>query len=740
MAARAQNHTLSGYVTGADDGEVLIGAVVYISGTSKATTSNVYGFYSLTLAAGEYDITITSLGYKQVVKKVNLDKDVTLSVKLDIDNAALDVVEVVADAHKEEVSSTQMGTIKIPVDQITTIPTIGGETDVIKVMQLLPGVKRGGEGQNGMFVRGGSGDDNLILLDEAVVYNVSHLFGFFSVFNNDALKDVTMIKGGFPARYGGRLSSVMDIRMKEGDAEHFRVDGGVGLLSSRLTLQSPIIKDTMSFIVSGRRSYIDQVFKLTGQNLPYYFYDLSAKVNYKYSEKDRFFVSSYFGDDVLSASEDSSLFEGGFHLGNFTTTVRWNHLYSSKMFSNLSLVHTRFRYDVEASVPGNSFLVRSNIRDYGAKMDFDYYRDPENHLSYGCLFVNHNFRPNVVNTTGQISEYLESKEGKLISTQEIGLYINNDQEHDSLTKVNYGIRLSVVAAPRKVYAGLEPRVSGTHMITKNSSLKASYTRMKQYMHLVSSSSIALPTDLWYPVTDKVKPQVADQFAVGYTHNFDSIQTLLTVEAYYKNMRNLIEYREGAVLILNDNYEDELVEGNGEAYGFEVFLNKTGGKLTGWVGYTISWATRHFPQLNQGKKYYAKYDRRHDVSVVGSYEFTKRFSISAVWVFSTGSRFTPVVGQYFMPNSALTGVDILNVYTPKNAIQLPASHRMDINFIFKTKKRKYWVDGEWHIGAYNLYNRAQPYRIQVVANPDGTYKYQAVGLFGFIPSVAYNFKF
>lgn len=738
----AQEYTISGYITDSTNGESAIGALAFIKGTTKGVSANVYGFYSITLPAGEYEICFSFLGYDLITQKINLKGNVTVNPKLSPVKNELAEVVIVADEQQEQVKSTQMGVIKIPIEQIKNIPTIGGETDIIKVMQLMPGVKRGGEGQNGMYVRGGSGDDNLILLDEATVYNVSHLFGFFSVFNNDALKDVTLIKGGFPSKYGGRLSSVMDIRMKDGDSEHWKVEGGIGLLSSRLTLQGPILTDKVTFLMAGRRSYIDKVFNAVyGKNvLPYYFYDVNTKLSYKISENDRLFLSHYDGDDVLSAESDSGLFDGGFKLGNSTFTARWNHLFSSKVFSNISLIYTKFRYDVEASIPGNSFLVKSSIRDIGLKADVDIFDSPESHITWGYSFTNHNFRPNVVNTSGEISELLRSKEGNLISTQEMGVYFGHEKTIDSLYKVYYGTRISMLTGDSFAYAGLEPRLSVNYSLSETQSIKLGYSYMKQYVHLVSSSSIALPTDLWYPVTKKVKPQSSHQIAGAYTQKIKKINSLFTFEAYYKWLNHLIEYREGAVLLLNDNYENELIEGKGAAYGFEFFLQKTRGKFTGWAGYTLSWATRKFNDLNNGEKYFAKYDRRHDLSLVGTYEFTKRFHFSAVWVYSTGQRFTALTGNFFMPNSGLSNVDVLNIYSGKNAIVLPPAHRLDINFILKTKKRKYWVEGEWNFGAYNLYNRAQPYRIDIVGNGDGTYKYQAKGLFGFIPSIAYNFKF
>jgi hypothetical protein len=743
----AQTFTISGTVTDSANGETLIGATIAAKGTSKGTAANVYGFYSLTLAQGEYTILCSFIGYRQKEIVVNLTADTKIDFKLSSSSQMSKEVTITADRNQDQVRSTQTSAISIPVDKIRTIPTIGGETDVIKVVQLMPGIKRGGEGQNGMFVRGGSGDDNLILLDEATVYNVSHLFGFFSVFNNDALKEITVYKGGFPAQYGGRLSCVMDIRMKDGDQSHYHVAGGIGLLSSHITVEGPIIKERSSFLLSARRSYIDKVFKLAygGENvLPYFFYDANLKFNYQLDANNRFFLSGYYGDDVLSTktSSDSSFFDGGFKLGNVTSTARWNHTFNPLLFSNVSLIYTRFRYDVEASIPGNSFLTRSRISDYGIKDDYSYFVSPENTIRFGAAYTVHMFRPNVVNTSGELSDYLRSREGNKVFTHEIGIYYNQELQVDSLLRINFGMRLSALASPGKFYVSPEPRFSATWNFKRTQSFKFSYSRMTQYLHLVSSSSIALPTDLWYPVTKNVKPLYSDQLAVAYNLNIEKIKTLFTVEAYYKWMQNLIEYREGAVLILNDNYESELVKGKGHAYGFEVFAQRTEGKLTGWIGYTLSWSVREFPDLNQGEKYFAKFDRRHDFSIVATYEFTKRFSVSAVWVYSTGQRFTPATGNFLMPDASLSQVNILPIYSGKNAIELPAAHRMDINFILKSRLNRKWMKwtGEWSFGAYNLYNRAQPYKITVVDDGNGGFKYQAVGLFGFIPSIAYNFRF
>jgi CarboxypepD_reg-like domain/TonB-dependent Receptor Plug Domain len=743
----AQQFVLNGTVSDSATGEQSIGALVFIKGTNKGVSTNAYGFYSLSLEKGEYEVVCTFIGYGTYTKRIQLDKNVSLNINLASKSTTLSEVVISAekDEQQEQIRSTQMGAINIPIEQIKTLPTIGGETDIIKVMQLMPGVKRGSDGQNTLLVRGGNGDDNLLLLDEAVVYNVSHLFGFFSVFNNDALKDVTMYKGGFPAQYGGRLSSVMDIRMKEGDMQKFQVHGGIGLLSSHLTVEGPIIKNKVSFLVSGRRSYIDQVFKLAFKSnvLPYYFYDVNYKFNYIINKKDRVYLSGYYGNDVLKTSgeNDSSFYKGGFTLGNFTNTLRWNHIYKPRLFSNVSLIFTRFKYDVEAFIPNNSFLTRSSIADIGVKIDYNYYPNPENTVKFGAYYTNHLFKPNVVNTSGEVSEIVVSRPGARKYTNDFGFYANNDWRIDSAFKLNYGARLSLLVTEGILYAGFEPRITFNYTLNEKNSFKVGYSRMKQYLHLVSNSSIALPTDLWYPVTKNVKPLKADQIAVSYNRLFKKIKTSLTIETYYKWINNMIEYREGAVLLLNDKYENELVKGKGWAYGTELFLSKTKGKLTGWIGYTLSWAYRQFPDLNGGQAYLAKFDRRHDFSFVGSYEFTKRFSISAVYVYSTGQRFTPLVGNYFVPNSSYTGVDLLPVFGKRNSAVFPNTSRFDINFIIKTRSDREILryQGEWHFGAYNFFNRAQPNKVEIVSNGN-SYKYQAKGLFGFIPFIAYNLNF
>ncbi len=754
----AQKITISGYLTDGFNGEALIYGNVFLKNTTIGTSSNEYGYYSIDIPADQDVVLIYSyLGYQNVEKSLSASTDEQINVSL---TSGTDLVEVEVKANKitieqEEVRSTQMSTVNIPVEQIKTIPTVGGELDIIKVVQLMPGVTKGGEGTSGMFVRGGDADQNLVLLDEATVYNISHLFGFFSVFNPDAIKDLNLIKGAFPAQYGGRLSSVLDIRMKEGNKKKFEVSGGLGILSSRITLEGPLKKDKASFLISGRRTYIDKVFKAFGSFMPYYFYDFNAKLNYTLSEKDRIFVSAYFGDDVLSLDESDvdgedievedeegelGNFGFGFQLGNFTQTVRWNHIYNPKLFSNLSLIHTAFNYDINGEVANNSVIIKSAIEDIGLKLDFTNYQSDTKLYKFGLHVINHQFRPNILSFDGDVAAFLENRPGDKRNTLESAAYGNAEYTFQEDLKLNLGFRLSSAIVRDQVYWGFEPRFGSAYILNNNQSFKASYSRMYQYMHLVSSSTVALPTDLWYPVSENVKPQSSDQIAVGYEQYLPKEKLKISVEAYHKWMRNLIEYKEGSNLIFNDNFENLLLQGKGRAWGAELLVRKSTGRLNGWVAYSLNWSKRFFDELNEGEPFFSKYDRRHVLSVVGNYDINKRLTFSAVWEYLSGSRFTPLLAQYIFPDASLTNVEFIPIYSRRNEIQLSPSHRLDVNFIFKNKRTKKF-QSEIHLGCYNTYHRTQPYRVSVTLDPDtGDLKYQQRGLFGVIPSLAWNFKF
>ncbi|NOQ72748.1 MAG: TonB-dependent receptor plug domain-containing protein [Crocinitomix sp.] len=736
--------TLSGYVK--DSKEELLYAKVYIPELQAGVISNEYGFYSIEVPKKEsYLIIISHISHGETKLNVSAMENNSIDLVMKNSDNVLETVEVnaVKSEAKAEIESTEMSVVKIDVKKAKLLPSIGGETDVLKVAQLLPGINRGGEGGTSFFVRGGDGDQNLILVDEATVYNPGHLFGFFSVFNPDVIKDMRIYKGGFPANYGGRLSSVTDIRMKEGDMNKLRVEGGIGLLSSRLTVDAPIWKDRISFMVSGRRTYIDQVFKLVGQDLPYFFYDLNGKINFKVSKKDRIYLSSYFGDDVLAydagKSDSSAAFGFGFNLGNFTQTLRWNHVYNAKLFSNISLIHTRFKYNIRGQYADNQILIKSAVRDLSAKYAFTYFKSNDTKLKFGTEFINHNFRPNVLSTSGEIGEFLENQEGKLLKTFEGAVYGNIRHDFSKRLTFSGGLRLSASAPKGKIYGGIEPRANFKYTTGENSSLKLSYSRMTQYMHRVSSSSVALPTDLWYPISAGIRPQSADQIAAGYNLYLPKLKSSLIIETYGKYMKGLTEYKEGSNLILNDNFEELLVQGRGWSYGAEFLLKKDEGRLTGWLGYTLSWTKRQFDEINDGEAFFAKYDRRHYLTAVGTLELSPRVYFSAIFEYATGARFTPIIGQYFQPNAGLTGVEIIPVFAEKNSYKMSSSHRLDVNFVFKSKPEKKFQT-EWHVGAYNVYNRATPYQIKITQGDNGAMKYTQPGLFGFIPSVAFNFKF
>ena len=747
-----KKYTISGTVKEKSTGETVIGASIRIKNQNIGTKTNSYGYYSLTLEEGNYNLDITYIGLEKKEISVELKSNIEKNISLELNSNGIGLKEVVVKSSKvsvkEYTKSTEMGRIEIPVELMKKVPTIAGESDVLKVLQLTPGIKRGSEGSIGMYVRGGSADENLVLLDEATVYNPGHLLGFFSVFNTNSIKDVTMHKGGFPSNYGGRLSSVLDIRMKDGNKNKIQTEGSLGLISSNLTIQGPIYKDKVSFILSGRRTYIDKVFSLFKMSIPYYFYDVNAKLNWTISKRDKLFFSSYTGNDVLkldmggdqskvtSSELDTKI---GSRLGNFTTTVRWNHIFKNpKLFLNTSLLQTRFRYSVSGILGTESLKLESRIQDYGVKMDFNYNPNPKNQIRFGLECINHTFKPNSFTTNNMLLDSIAGGQFRKINSTETALYALNDWEVNSKIKINYGLRYSTNVTEQTFYSGLEPRFNIRYQLNEKNSIKASYSRMKQYMHLVSSSSISLPTDLWYPVTKTVKPLSSDQVSLGYYTGWDKFNLLFSTEVYYKKLHNLVEYREGAVLLLNNNFENELVRGDGDAYGVELFLNKSQGRFTGWLGYTLSYSTRQFDELNKGKTYYSKYDRRHDVSIVGMYDITKRLSVSAVWVLSSGSPFTARIGQYIIPNPGYNGVTVVPVHSDRNAHRLSNSHRLDIDFTLKRKPTRKW-SGEWHFSVYNAYNRTQPNRVRINV-VDGQYKYQQVGLFGIIPSISYNFKF
>ncbi len=797
----SQNVSISGYVKDASNGEMIIGAPVYVKGTNYQTTTNVYGFYSLRLPKGVNEISCVYLSFKSYVKTFNLTKDTTINITMAEEAIEQKEVLVTATAPDQNVKSSQLGVVTLNVEQIKKLPAFMGEVDILKSIQLLPGVKSSGDGQSGFYVRGGGPDQNLILLDEAVVYNASHLMGFFSVFNGDAIKNVTLTKGGMPAQYGGRLSSVLDISMKEGNNQKFQVDGGIGLISSRLTLQGPIKKDTSSFIISARRTYVDAIvkpfFKPGSQfaGTSYYFYDLNTKLNYRINDKNRLYLSGYFGQDRFNFKDASSGFNVKVPWGNATASFRWNHLFSNRLFCNTSAIFSYYDFSFGALQEDFEFKIFSGIRDYNLKTDFTYIPYSKHNFKFGANYVFHTFIPTNVSAKQGETTFDFGKIIKLYC-HEVHGYFSDDYDITEKVKLNVGVRGSYFAQVgpftryvkndlgitndtlnyskgKKIvdYNGIEPRSSIRFQTSKSSSVKASYTRNVQYIHLASISSVSLPTDVWMPSTQLIKPQIGNQYSVGVFKNFKDNMFETSIEAYYKTMRNLIEYKEGAEPQDNvfDNPDNSFTFGKGVAYGSEFFIRKNKGKFTGWIGYTLSWTKRTFPEINFGQTFYAKYDRRHDVSVVGTYDLNSKWTFSAIWVYGTGNAGT-------LPNSLFTfEQNVLIQYGLRNSYRFKPYHRMDLSATFtpdrnkhleRRKKRlekRYAAKGKdistiqvphklfknhensWSFSVFNAYNRYNPYFIYFDTSGsllNGDFKVQAkqVSLFPVLPSVTWNFKF
>lgn len=759
-----EKHTISGYVKEAETGEYLIGATVYIQETMQGTSTNQYGFYSLTISEGEYTLDISFLGLESERQKLNLSEDKRINASLLNSSIVTDEVVVEAEAPDQNVQSTNMSQVKVDIKTIKELPAFMGEVDVLKTIQLLPGVQSSGEGSSGFYVRGGGPDQNLILLDEATVYNASHLFGFFSVFNADAIKDINLIKGGMPAKYGGRLASVLDISMKEGNSRKFDADGGIGLISSRLTLQGPIKEDTSSFIISGRRTYIDALISplLTDSSglkgTGYFFYDLTSKVNYRLSDKDRLFLSGYFGRDVFSYKNNKRDFSVDVPWGNATASARWNHLFNDKLFVNTSVVFSDYKFAFESAQNQFEFRLSSGITDWNTKIDFSYMPNYQHNIKFGGQLIYHTFVPSSV--SGSAGDIVFEPETIFKQySNEGALYVSDDIELSNDLSVHAGLRYScfqygddvnINSFLRKEYTRdttdmhryLEPRLSMRYALNKSTSVKASYTENYQYIHLASLSSVSLPTDLWIPSSKQVKPQYGKQLAVGVFKNFGDNTWESSIEVYTKQMDNLIEYKEGAFPEdnTNTNQDDAFTFGSGSSYGFELFLKKRLGKTTGWIGYTYSKTDREFEELNHGLTFPAKYDRTHDLSVTMTHKFNEKWIFSTVFVYATGNTFTPPIDRYIIDGNIITE------YADRNSYRMPAYHRLDISATY-TPGRSKKFNSSWNFGIYNVYNRKNPYFLYFDYEGEGsitegglTPKAYQVSLFPMIPSITWNFNF
>jgi len=749
-------HTVSGYVKDQATGESLIGATIRTIGkVSVSTSSNEYGFFSLTTVEGDYQLEIASVGYTPDIRPIQLSKNLKFRVGLSSQDNSLSEVVISTAPKNEHVSSAKMGVEKLSMKEIAQVPVLFGEKDLVKVIQLLPGVKSAGEGNSGFYVRGGAADQNLILLDDAILYNPSHLLGFFSTFNSDAIKDVTLYKGNTPAEYGGRLSSVMDVRMNDGNNQKFSVNGGIGIIASRLTVEGPIVKNKGSFLISARRTYIDLFLKASSDSVAkkssLYFYDLNLKADYQFGEYDKVFLSGYLGQDNLGLG---GLF--GLQWGNKSGTLRWNHQFSPKLFSNTSLIYSDYKYNIDLN---NSDIysghIASQIKDWSFKEEFGFYPNTNNTWKMGVSSIYHTIRP------GEYSGDLTLVSQPYTYSLENAAYLNDEWKASDKLKIEYGLRLSAFSVLGgdnnfynlnnsgdiidtlhyahgkivKTYLYLEPRFSAAYQLSSSSSLKASYARNTQSIHQISNSATNSPTDKWLASNNIIKPEISDQVSMGYFKNLKDNAYEFSAETYYKLMQHEVDYRDGANVRSNDAIEPQLLFGKGRAYGLELLMRKKTGRLTGWIGYTLSKTQLQIDGINDNAWYNARQDRTHDISVVGMYQVNKKWSVSATFVYYTGNAVSFPSGKYYVDNQ------VVFLYTSRNAYRMPSYNRLDLSATWKLKERKNF-SSELAFGVYNAYGRANAYVITFQNNPNDRTRTEAVqtSLFKYVPSVSYNFKF
>ncbi len=787
ITAQENSVTLSGYVKDGKSGEILIGATIYVDSIGKGATTNLYGYYSLTIPQGTYTVRYSFIGFEDLKKVIVLTADQRVSVDL-LENSKVMKEVVIEGKANQNTESTQMGQVELNVEKIKSLPAFMGEVDILKTIQLLPGVQSAGEGNTGFYVRGGGPDQNLILLDEAPVYNASHLFGFFSVFNADALKNVNMIKGGMPANYGGRLSSVLDISMKDGNYKEYHAEGGIGLIASRFTAEGPIKKDTSSFIISGRRTYVDVVAApFIKEDAPlkgsgYYFYDLTAKLNYKISDNDRLFLSGYFGRDVFTYNNKTLGLKFQVPWGNATGSLRWNHLFTDKLFVNTTAIFTDYNFAFSSEFDDFKFSIASGIRDWNLKQDYSYFHNTFHTFKFGWNYIYHRFIPTSFSASAGDVDFGTDDPPKILAHEAAGYILDEFSLNENL-KINAGLRFSMfqqvgpftryyknsstgtVDSTRtwnkgdriQYYDGFEPRISIRYSLPDKSSIKAGFSHNYQYVHMASISSVSLPTDLWFPSSELIKPQIGTQYSAGYFRNFKKNMFETSVEVYYKNMQNMVEYKENAQPEDNveDNIDNQLTFGRGYSYGAELFLKKSTGDFNGWIGYTWSKTMRIFDEIDNGLPFPAKYDRRHDLSIALQYDITERLNMGVIFVYATGNAISlPERRTYsFFENRVVT------VWSTRNGHRMVPYHRLDFSLTYKGKEFKTVKNVEtgeeeqrpkklissWNFSVYNVYNRANPYFIffnysgDLSTNNIKPEAYQ-VSLFPILPSVTWNFKF
>lgn len=760
IAALGQTYTISGYITDGQNGESLIGVNIVATEINKGVITNNYGFYSLSLPSGAYRIIISYMGYETQDTFINLKSNISLNVSLLEKSQRLDEVIITSNNDREKVRKTAMGIETISMKNISNLPVVFGESDVLKVVQLMPGVQAASDGSSGFNVRGGNYDQNLLLLDEAVVYNPGHIFSFVSVFNDDAINSMTLYKGSMPAEYGGRASSVLDITMKEGNSKNFSGKGTIGLIASKITLEGPVVKDKSSFLVSARRSTIDLIAKPIAnarggsmKNDNYYFYDLNAKINYKFSDKDRLFFSNYFGRDVFQFGTDDNRFLIDIPWGNLTSTLRWNHLFSDKLFMNISLIHNGFFRNMRSTQDGISETKNSEISDQSLKADLSWYTSFSHRIKLGGQAINHLFTTDNDNT-------VEKRRGAEFSAflldefdlgpnwrLNIGARFNQYNFMGSFDEFSYDENNEPVQLIKsfrdyetvKSYRNIEPRLSLRYMINDKSSLKIAFAQNSQFVHLISNSGSALPLDFWVPSTKLVKPQLSDQFSIGYSLNFSKDMFLFTAEAYGKSLYNLIEFGDDFVPSYTNNSELDYVFGEGTSHGLELMLRKNSGKLQGWLGYTFALTDRKFEDLNFGKSFPANTDIRNDLSFVATYAFNEHWSFGADFVYKSGKPFTVPTSRYFMDG------ELVDQYTSRNNVRLPAYNRLDISATYKPMPKYKRFSSEWVFAIYNLYNCMNTSFVYFdnqgsVSNNNFVTKTKSVTLLPFMPSVSYKFKF
>lgn len=765
---RAQNKvTISGYIKDSLSGETLPGATIILPESQLGTASNHYGFFSITINEGKHAILIQYVGYRSKQLILDINKDIHLNIEIREDIQLEKEVVITSKNSRRNIESPEMGVVEIDIDKVKSLPAIMGEADIMKTIQLLPGVQASGEGNTGMFVRGGGADQNLVLLDEATIYNTGHLFGFFSVFNSDAIKSATLHKGNMPANYGGRISSVIDFSMKEGNYKKYSASGGIGLIASRLTLEGPIVKDKSSFIVSGRRTYIDILskpfFESNGlKGVPYYFYDLNIKANYKISEKDKVFISGYLGKDEVILSLVDGRFKSNIDWGNKTLTLRWNHQFSPKIFMNTSAIYNTYGFTSKATFDNFNTRVDSKIIDYNLKTDVDYFPSIRTKIKFGGQFTHHTFIPrradasasNVafnasINSTKfardisfyfsslySLTEKIEINGGvRLNIFQQVGPYISifrNDQGKIDTTDFKNG-------EPVVSFVNPEPRLGIRLSLNESSSLKAAANLNNQYIHQVSLTGNALPFDIWVPSSRIIKPQRGLQYSLGYFKNLDGNTYEFSMEGYYKTLWNQIEYSQYYVPKVSGEIENDFVFGKGQSYGVEFFLNKKLGKLQGWIAYTLSRATRTFAEINDGITFPARYDRRHDVSVVATYDISEKWTLGSAFVFASGQPITIPERRYVIEGS------IYNQYGLRNSYRMQPYNRLDLSATYKRKRPNAKFESSWTFAVYNVYNRKNPFIYYVdtdgsLADGNLTVKAKKLYLFPILPSITWNFKF